>query len=123
MRLGLILTAFVAALSALPACSSSMQWAPSSPVLGRIASTGELVVGRAASMPPLNMTTKNGQVVGFEIDLAQAMAQAMNVKLRVAPIPFAELMPALEAGQVDMVLSGMTITPGRNMKVAFVGPY
>jgi len=81
------------------------------------------VVGTAASMPPLNMTTKSGQVIGFEIDLAQAMAKAMNVKLRVVPIPFAELMPGLEAGRVDMILSGMTITPSRNMKVAFVGPY
>jgi polar amino acid transport system substrate-binding protein len=38
-------------------------------------------------------------------------------------MPFAELLPALEAGKVDVILSGMTITPARNRKVAFVGPY
>jgi polar amino acid transport system substrate-binding protein len=38
-------------------------------------------------------------------------------------MPFNDLLPALEAGQVDMILSGMTITPLRNVRVAFVGPY
>jgi len=38
-------------------------------------------------------------------------------------MPFAELLPALEAGKLDMVMSGMTITMKRNLKVAFVGPY
>ena len=47
-------------------------------VLGRIRTKGELVVGTAASMPPLNMTTKTGEIIGLEIDLAQAMADAMR---------------------------------------------
>jgi polar amino acid transport system substrate-binding protein len=38
-------------------------------------------------------------------------------------MPFSELLPALEAGKVDLILSQMTITGKRNMKVAFVGPY
>ena len=38
-------------------------------------------------------------------------------------MPFPNLLPALEAGKVDMVISGMTITPERNLKVAYVGPY
>src|SRR5437879_9134683 len=92
-------------------------------VLGRIRTKGELVGGTAASMPPLNMTTKTGEIIGLEIDLAQAMADAMRVKLRLATMPFVDLLPALEAGQVDMILSGMSMTPERNMKFAFVGPY
>jgi polar amino acid transport system substrate-binding protein len=84
---------------------------------------GELVVGTAASMPPLNMTTKDGEIIGMEIDLAKAMADSMGVKLRLEAMQFHELLPALEAGKIDMILSGMTITPHRNMKVAFVGPY
>jgi polar amino acid transport system substrate-binding protein len=47
----------------------------------------------------------------------------MGVKLSLVIKPFSELLPALEAGEVDMVISGMTITPERNMKVAFAGPY
>ena len=94
-----------------------------SPVLDRIQGKKELVVGTAASMPPFNMTTKDGKIVGLEIDLAQIIAGAMQVKLTLKTIPFNDLLPALEAGQVDMVLSSMTITPGRNLKFAFVGPY
>src|SRR5262245_37960000 len=92
-------------------------------VLGRIRAKGELVVGTAASMPPLNMTTKTGEIIGLEIDLAQAMAEAMQVRLRLSAMPFGDLLPALEAGQVDVILSGMTMTPERNMRFAFVGPY
>src|SRR5262245_10384882 len=82
-----------------------------------------MVVGTAASMPPLNMRTKTGEIIGMEVDLARAMATSMKVKLRLAPMAFADLLPALEAGRVDMVLSGVTITPERNMRFAFVGPY
>ena len=93
------------------------------PVLDRIAKKGELVLGTAASMPPLNMTTKEGEIIGFEIDIAGYMAEEMGVKLKIESIPFPELLPALESGKVDMVLSGMTITGKRNLNVAFVGPY
>jgi polar amino acid transport system substrate-binding protein len=107
----------------LAGCASVPPGSGGAPVLSRIQEKGELVVGTAASMPPLNMTTKQGEIIGFEIDLARAMAEAMNVKLRLVPTPFPDLLPTLEAGKVDMVLSGLTITPQRNMKVAFVGPY
>ena len=94
-----------------------------SPVLDRILMKKELVVGTAASMPPLNMTTKDGQIIGMEVDLANLFAGGMGVKLTLKPMHFNDLLPALEAGQVDMVLSAMTMTPGRNLKFAFVGPY
>ena len=94
-----------------------------SPVLDRIMAKKELIVGTAASMPPLNITTKEGEIIGAEIDLARAFASAMEVKLTLSRMPFNELLPALEKGQVDMILSGMTMTPQRNLKVAFVGPY
>ena len=94
-----------------------------SPVLDRILSKKELVVGTAASMPPLNMRTKDGRIIGLEIDLAQYFADGMGVKLILKPMNFSNLLPALEKGEVDMVISGMTMTPDRNLKVAFVGPY
>jgi polar amino acid transport system substrate-binding protein len=82
-----------------------------------------LIVGTMGDMPPLNMTSKDGEIFGLEPDLAKMMAGAMGVKVRFVTKPFPELLPALHAGEVDMVLSGMTITPRRNLKVAFVGPY
>jgi len=94
-----------------------------SPVIDSMLDRGELVVGTMGKMPPLNMTTKDGNLMGLEIDLVKSMAAAMGVKYRFETMAFSELMPALEARKVDMILSGMTITPSRNLKVAFVGPY
>ena len=94
-----------------------------SPVLDRITANKELVVGTAASMPPLNMKTKDGQIIGMEMDLARIFAIGMGVKLTLKPMPFKDLLPALKTGKVDMVLSSMTMTPERNLQVAFVGPY
>jgi polar amino acid transport system substrate-binding protein len=97
--------------------------ASASPVIDRIQQRGELVVGTAGNMPPLNMTTKEGELIGYEVDLAKNMASAMGVRAKMEVMPFAELIPALQSGKIDIILSNMTITPGRNLKVAFVGPY
>ena len=113
-------------LSLLYACSTgtgNMAPAATSPVIDRILQKGELTVGTAAGMPPLNMTTSKGKIIGFEADLARYMANAMGVKLNLKAIQFSKLLPALESGRIDMILSGMTMTSKRNLKVAFVGPY
>jgi polar amino acid transport system substrate-binding protein len=94
-----------------------------SPVIDRIQRRGELIVGTMGNMPPLNMTSTDGEIFGLEPDLAELIADAMNVRVKFVVKPFPELLPALQTGEVDMVLSGLTITPKRNLKVAFVGPY
>jgi polar amino acid transport system substrate-binding protein len=117
--------AIVLSLVLLSACASLQMGGSrsSSPVLDRILKKGELVVGTAGTMPPFNMVTKTGVVKGFEIDLGGMIAAGMGVKARFETMPFDQLLPALETGQVDMILSDMTMTPQRNLKVAFVGPY
>jgi len=102
-----------------PSSSASMPLS----TLDSIQQNGKLILGTAGTMPPLNMTTKTGQVIGMEIDIAERMAKAMDVELEVKTMPFADLLAALEAGQIDMVMSNMTMLPERNLKAAFVGPY
>ena len=97
--------------------------ATAGPVLDRIQKNGELVVGMSGDQPPLNATARDGKVIGLEADIAARMAAAMEVRLRLATMPFAQLLPALSEGKIDLILSGMTMSPGRNLKVAFVGPY
>ena len=116
----------VLALTLLSACAHWTGRAvkePAAPVIDRILKRGELVVGTSGNMPPFNMTTKQGELIGLDVDLSKYMAAAMGVKLRLVTMSFFELLPALEAGKVDMILSSITITPERNLKVAFVGPY
>ena len=93
------------------------------PAMDRILKTGELVIGTSGAQPPMTAITQKGEIIGLDADIARAMAAAFGVKVKFEILPFADLLPALEAGQVDMILSGMTITPARNRKVVFVGPY
>lgn len=97
--------------------------AESSPVLSRIVDKGELRVGMSGAQPPFSVKSKDGRLIGYEVDLANALATAMGVELKIVEKPFGELLSALEAGEVDAVMSGMTMTPQRNLKAAFVGPY
>lgn len=92
-------------------------------VLNRIVAAGELRVGCTGDMPPLNMTTKTGELIGMEVELAELIADAMGVKPKFVTMPFAQLLPALQTGKIDLVISGMTITAKRNLEFAFVGPY
>lgn len=93
------------------------------PRLPGILARGELRVGLSGDQPPLNMTTREGELIGLEVDIARGMAEAMGLVASFQTMPFAELLPALESGRVDLVISGMTITPARNARVAFAGPY
>lgn len=91
--------------------------------LQRIIDFGTLTVGTSASQAPMTMISREGELMGFDIDLASALASAMQVQLDVQVMPFGELLPALEAGRIDMILSNMSITPERTELVSFLGPY
>jgi len=93
------------------------------PSMDRILKTGELVVGISGTQLPFNATTKMGEIIGFDADLAKAIAGNLGVKVKFATMPFADLLPGLEKGNVDMIISGMAMLPWRNRKAAFVGPY
>jgi ABC-type amino acid transport substrate-binding protein len=97
--------------------------AADSPVLDRVVSKGELRVGMSGNQPPFNAKSRTGQMIGFDVDLAGALASAMDVKLNIVNKPFAELIQAMNDGKVDMVISGVSITPERARHVSFVGPY
>jgi ABC-type amino acid transport substrate-binding protein len=77
----------------------------------------------SADQPPFNFHNRVKELVGFDSELAQALADAMQVKLEIVEIPFGDLLTALSGGRVDMVISGMSITPERSRQVRFVGPY
>jgi len=126
MKFAKIILVSILALAFFTGCAQMQQGSSgtsASPVLDRIQQRGELIVGTMGNMPPLNMTAKDGEIFGLEPDLARMLAEAMDVKVKFVTKPFNELLPALQTGEVDMVLSGMTITPERNRKVAFIGPY
>jgi polar amino acid transport system substrate-binding protein len=120
---GLFVVLMIACLLAGCAEMSQTTKASSSPVMDKIISRGELRVGVSGDMPPMNLLTKEDKVIGMDVDLATMIAEAMGVKLNLQRIDFRGLLPALESGSIDMIVSNMTMTPDRNLKAAFVGPY
>jgi len=123
-RLRTISLALLGAL-ALLACSTPVRLGsePAATRIDQILERGELRVALSGNQPPLNMKNRRGEVFGLEVDLMRELADSMGVELRFVEIPFAELIPAVEQGEVDLAISGMTITPERNARVAFAGPY
>lgn len=103
--------------------SSNVHAVEGAPVISRILKSGKLVVGTSGNMPLMSEKSTTGELVGFDIDMANAMAETMGVQLEFKTMPFDHLIPALEQGKVDVVLSNMTMTVDRNMRVAFAGPY
>lgn len=103
--------------------SISSTSAAETPVLDRVLKTRELRVATSGTQPPFNAISKNGELIGLEVDLARYFADAMGVDLSLTSMPFPDLLPALREGKVDMVLSGISITPERSREFAFVGPY
>ena len=91
--------------------------------LQRVIDFKVLKVGMSGNQPPMSMTNREGGLMGFDVDLAKALADAMKVKLEIVPMPFGKLLSALEDNKVDMVMSGLAITPERTEMVSFVGPY
>lgn len=103
--------------------SGSDTVATGTPVLDEIRKSGILRVGLSGNQPPFNMKTRTGQIIGIEPDLANALAETIGVRAEFVEKPFGQLLEALEAGEVDIVMSQMTMTPERNSRVAFAGPY
>jgi polar amino acid transport system substrate-binding protein len=95
----------------------------SSPVLDRVVDFKVLKVGMSGNQPPMNTNSRSGQLIGYDVDLARALAGAMGARLEIVTMPFGELLGAMDEGKVDMVMSGMAITAERSRDYTFVGPY
>jgi polar amino acid transport system substrate-binding protein len=94
-----------------------------SPVLDRVIENKELRIGMSGSQPPLNVKSRTGELIGFEVDLAQGISSALGAKAKIITMPFGDLLAALNDGKVDMVMSGMAITAERSTQASFIGPY
>ena len=92
-------------------------------VLERVLENGELRVGVSGSQPPFNVNNRSGELMGLEIDLATMLAGAFGVEVKFVTKPFGDLLAAMDASEVDIVMSGMAITAERSLKHEFVGPY
>jgi polar amino acid transport system substrate-binding protein len=91
--------------------------------LQQIKQKGKLVVGTSADWPPYEYIAKNGSYAGFDIVIAKKIAEYLNVSLEIKDMKFAELIAAIQGGQIDMAIAGMAATSKREQVVDFSIPY
>ncbi|ASS76197.1 ABC transporter substrate-binding protein [Tumebacillus algifaecis] len=92
---------------------------------GSEAGKKKIVMGTSADYPPYEYhdTSKGGEVVGFDVDIAKSIADQLGYTLEVKDMDFNGLIPALQAGTVDFVMAGMTPTEERKQSVDFSDIY
>jgi polar amino acid transport system substrate-binding protein len=83
----------------------------------------ELRVGVCATREPLSFVDKNGRVTGHDGELARIVAAKLHRPLTFCNMKFMALIPALQSGKLDLIISGMTATEERKKTVNFSQPY
>ncbi len=91
--------------------------------LSEIQKRGKLRVGMEPGYMPFELTNQKGEIIGFDVDMAKAMAAAMKVELELVSTAWDGIIPALLTDKFDVLMSGMTLTQERNLKVNFADPY
>ena len=82
---------------------------------------GTLRVG-IAEFVPWAMPAKRGGHVGYDVDLGIKIARDMDVRAEFKVYEWKDIIPALEAGEVDMISAGIVITPQRALRITFTAP-
>jgi polar amino acid transport system substrate-binding protein len=122
-RFTLITVVFLSAcLVALPVFGADTDLAKKS-TLQTILKSGKLRVGMEPGYMPFEMQNKESKVVGFDVDMAKLMAKEMGVELELVPTAWDGIIGSLITDKFDIIMSGMTVTPQRNLKVNFANPY
>jgi polar amino acid transport system substrate-binding protein len=88
-------------------------------LLGEIQERGRLIVGTSADYPPYESINEAGEFVGFDMDLARAIAERMGVEVEFQDMPFDSLIAAVQEGKIDVVIAAMQATPERDDTVDF----
>jgi polar amino acid transport system substrate-binding protein len=91
--------------------------------LEAVVNQGYMVLGLDDTFAPLGFRDEDGNVVGFDIDLANAVATEMGVELRIQSIEWDSKVLELNAGNIDMIWNGLSITEDRKEKINFSLPY
>lgn len=83
----------------------------------------DIAIGVVTNAPPMSVLDENGKYTGLSNDILNRVAELENLKLNYQPMKFAALIPALQAGQIEMAVSGIFVTEERKKVVDFSNPY
>ena len=83
----------------------------------------ELVVGSSATYRPFAYESPTKEIVGYDVDIIKAIAQKAGLQIKVVNTPWTGIFAALNNGDVDLVISGVTINDKRKQSYDFTMPY
>ena len=83
----------------------------------------ELVVGSSATYRPFAYESPSKEIVGYDVDIIKAIAQKAGLQIKVVNTPWTGIFAALNNGDVDLVISGVTINDKRKQSYDFTMPY
>ncbi len=118
----LVIFVFLASFVVSALCGEIQQKLVKESAIDTISRRGTIRVGMDVFVP-WAMKDKQGELIGFEIDVAKQLAREMGVKIEFVPTKWSGIIPALLAGKFDVIIGGMSVTPQRNMKINFTNPY
>lgn len=123
-KIALLLTMVILA-TTLAGCGGSGDGEPTTKV-EQIKAAGKMVLGTAGDYPPYEFHKEidgKDEIVGFDIEIAKAIAGSMGVELEIVDMKFDGLLPALVTGDIDFIVAGMVATAERKESVNFSIPY
>lgn len=118
---GLVLVALVAGVNS-PAMAQIFPWWSFSSVIEEIQDRGTIKVGLGL-FEPWSLCNDDGELVGFEIDVAKKLAADIGVEVEFARTNWSYIISSLIAEDFDAIISGMTILPSRNLRINFTSSY
>lgn len=125
-KLSVLLLAAVMGMTALTGCAGDQTTGGSNAEdtsLEDITAKGKFVVGLDATFAPMGFTDENGEIVGFDIDLAKAAAEKMNLEVEFQPIDWDSKSMELSSGTIDVIWNGFSISEERKKEVLFTDAY
>ena len=93
------------------------------PLLEAVHARGRLRVGFVASQRPYSHFNAKGVLVGFDVEMAHALARELGVRAEFVPVTREQILDVVEANRVDIVMSGVLVTTQRASHMAFSAPY
>ncbi len=90
---------------------------------GKERGSSPLVVGMELQYPPFEMSDTSGKPTGFSVDMAYDLGRFLGREVEIYNTAWVGLIPALQTGKVDVVISSMSITPEREEVINFSDPY
>ena len=109
-------------LAAPASAQSATQALTQESVIETIKQDGVIRIGLSLFVP-WSMRDKNGDLIGFELDVGRKLAEDMGVEVEFVPTAWDGIIPALVSGNFDVIISGMSVTAQRNLTVNFTDAY